>query len=140
MAKEKLTGRVSYRLGGQVFRQVERQAAAQGVSPNEWCRQAVIEKLRGQSQATPGAGASRAAPRDEANQGEMLTRGEGVLVEELLRLRWLLQYGMRHYLAKKSSMNVEEWDFFVDQASGGEQFRDALRKWLRAHGLIRSAG
>lgn len=118
MAKDKLTGRVSYRLGSQVFRQVERQAAARGISPNEWCRQAVIEKLK--SQAT--------------SQGQALTKVEQILAEEILRLRWLIQNGMDHYLRKKT-ITAGEWEYFVGQAGGGGQIRDEIRKWMEGHGF-----
>jgi len=126
MTKDKLTGRVSYRLGGQVFRQAERQAAAQNLSVNEWCRQAVIEKLKGQ---TP-------APRAETGR---ISRGELVLLEEILRIRFLIYYGVQAHIGSSFGLTSEVWKSLTDQANGGPRFKEIAKRWLEFYGLISPA-
>ncbi len=133
MAKDKLTGRVSYRLGSQAFKQVQRLAAGQDISANEWCRQVVLEKLRSQSQ-TPRSNPS-AQPKAEESKTEDMTLAERIMIEEVMKVRWLLQYGVRHYAMKKTQMTVEEWQYFIDQANGGGKFLESLRKWLEVYGI-----
>jgi hypothetical protein len=140
MAKDKLTGRVSYRLGGQVFRQVERLAAAQDISANEWCRQVVIEKLKGQSQATTRAetGPGQAA-RGEASQGQAVNRGEQILLEEILRTRYLFHNTIYHYLrTNKSGLSLEMFEHIVNQ-SNERAFQEWLEEWQRSRRWMKPA-
>jgi hypothetical protein len=139
MAKDKLTGRVSYRLGGQAFKQVERLAAAQNISTNEWCRQAVIEKLKSQSQAMTRAetGPGQAAARAEASQVQVLSRGEQILLEEIMRIRFLIYHGVQNHVGSRTGLTAEGWNYLIEQAGGGPQFHEIMRRWLEFYGLIK---
>ena len=136
MAKDKLTGRVSYRLGSQAFKQVQRLAAARDISTNEWCRQVVLEKLKSQSPSPPTPptqGELPQLPKAEARETGEFTLAEQIIIQEIMRIRWLLQYGLRHYVTKKGLVTIEEWQYLIDQASGGGMFGESLKKWLGAY-------
>jgi hypothetical protein len=130
MAKGRLTEKISYRLGGEAFRQVQRQAAAQGISVNDWCRQAVIDKLVGQR-----AQASQAP----LSQGQAVTRGEQILLEEILRTRYLFHYTIYHYLrTNKSGMSLDMFEHIVNQ-SNERAFQEWLEKWQKSRRWVKPA-
>jgi HicB family len=125
-----IDGKISYRLGGEAFRQVQRQAAAQGISVNDWCRQAVIDKLAGQR-----AQASQAPP----GQGQAVTRGEQILLEEVLRTRYLFHYTIYHYLrTNKSGMSLDMFEHIVNQ-SNERAFQEWLEKWQKSRRWVKPA-
>jgi hypothetical protein len=135
MAKDKLTGRVSYRLAGQVFRQVERQAAALDISVNDWCRQAVIEKLKNQNQERQRAETSRLATPAATEQAPAMTRGELILLEEILRVRFLLRKAIGGHLASRDGLTMSLWSSVVEESKGGPEFQETLQKFLEYHGV-----
>jgi hypothetical protein len=83
--------------------------------------------------------------RDEAENRELLMSGasrdqaptliERIMVQEIMRIRWLIQHGMSHYLRRRESMAVDEWQYLLEQANGNGQFTEALKKWLEAYGV-----
>jgi hypothetical protein len=130
MGKDRLTEKISYRLGGEAFRQVQRLAAAQGISVNDWCRQAVIEKLAGQR-----AQASQAP----SGQGQAVTRGEQILLEDVLRTRYLFHNTIYHYLrTNKSGLSLEMFEHIV-RDSNELAFREWFEKWLKSHRWMKPA-
>jgi hypothetical protein len=135
MAKDKLTGRVSYRLGGQVFRQVERLAAAQDISANEWCRQAVIEKLKSESPMTLRTAARHLMPGATTDQSQVMTRGERILLEEILRFRYMVYKAISSHLGSMDGLTMNLWQSVVTESNGGPNFREMLQKFLEYHGV-----
>jgi hypothetical protein len=134
MTKDKLTGRVSYRLAGQVFRQIERLAAAQDLSVNEWCRQAALEKLKNESPPSLRAATSNQTPRTEQSPG--LSRGEQILLEEILRIRFLIHFGGQAQFGSSFGLTAEAWKSLTDQVGGGPRFKEVAKRWLEFYGLV----
>jgi hypothetical protein len=143
MAKEKLTGRVSYRLGGEEFRQIQRLAAAKDLSPDDWCREAAREKLaairaqtaRGQAGSQVQGQPTQPAPPSQS-QGQKMTVGELILFQELIRLRWLFQTSLRYF--GKDGLTVEGWNYLSDQANRLDgQARKMAEDWLVTYGVLK---
>jgi hypothetical protein len=156
MPKEKLTGRVSYRLEGEELKQVRRLAAGKNLSPNDWCREIVREKLAAiRAQASQGLASStrqmvahadrvvaqtQARPAETAAPsqppGQVLTRGERILFEELVRLRWMVETGMQMHL-RGGGVGIDKWNYLVDQVNkiGAGKAKEMVDEWLVKYGV-----
>lgn len=159
MAKEKLTERISYRLGGEEHRHIQRLAAGKNLTPDEWCREIVREKLAAiRAQASQGlasstrqmvANADRVAAQSQAQArpaeppaapsqppGQVLTRGERILFEELVRLRWMVETGMQMHL-RGGGVGIDKWNYLVDQVNkiGAGKATEMVNDWLVKYGV-----
>jgi hypothetical protein len=132
--KETLTGRVSYRLGDEAMRQVEKLAIGQGISANEWCRQAVLEKLaeRKRTQAAPAQATAPGPPAAAPSNGPRVTEGEAMIFEEVLRLRFLIRQIVLRYM--EGNLNGHGWSM-IEHFTDGNMFWEVAAKWAERHGV-----
>ena len=140
MPKEKLTERISYRIGGEELRQIQRVAAGK-MSPDDWCRAAVREKLawlRAQGAPKPQPQIQPAAPPAAPSQppGQVLSRGEMILFEELVRLRWMVETGMQIHL-RGGGVSIDHWNYMIEQVNkiGAGKAKEMVEGWLVKYGV-----
>jgi len=138
--KETLTGRVSYRLGGEAMRQIEKLAVGQGLTPNEWCRQVVLEKLaeRKRPQAAPAQPTGQSAPAPPPSPpapaqslGPIMNQNQAIF-EEVLRLKFLIRQLAMRYV--EGNLTGQGWNF-IDINTDGNMFREVAAKWAERYGL-----
>jgi hypothetical protein len=97
MAKKRLTKKVGFRMDDEEFRLAQRLAAGKDLSPGDWCRQVVRERLAAICTQASGAPSSSMTtmPADGAGNRtrgvQMMSAPELLLFFESVRLRWLLQ-------------------------------------------------
>ena len=111
--KAKLTENISYRLGEEAMKEIERLAADQGVSVNEWCRQAAIEKAR-------------------AGSLPPLTGANWMFALELVSIRFLLTNVVE--MAVTGKLSAESWkDLSREVRTAGPKFMEFWRKRLESY-------
>jgi hypothetical protein len=143
MAKENLTERIGFRLRGEEFKQVVRLAAGKDVSPDDWCREVVREKLATvQAQASRSPVSSTApVPADWAGnpsqQGPLITGAELVIFRESVRLRWLLQEFLN--CCARETLTSETARHLVQEANRADgPVDDLAKKLLVNYGILKS--
>ena len=95
------------------MKEIERLAADQGVSVNEWCRQAAIEKAR-------------------AGSLPPLTGANWLFALELARIRFLLTNVVETAVSGK--LSAETWKGLSKEVhTAGPTFRDFWRKMLESY-------
>jgi hypothetical protein len=143
MAKENLTERIGFRLRGEEFKQVARLAAGKDVSPDDWCREVVREKLaaiHAQASRSPASSAA-SEPGDRAGnrsqEGPPITGAELMIFRESVRLRWLLQEFLN--CCAKETLTSETARHLVQQANRGDgPVDDLAKKLLMNYGILKS--
>jgi len=143
MAKENLTERIGFRLRGEEFKQVVRLAAGKDVSPDDWCREVVREKLaaiHAQVSRSP-ANSTASVPVDrggnQSQEGPPITGPELMIFRESVRLRWLLQEFLN--CCAKETLTSETARHLVQQANRADGPADDLaKKLLINYGILKS--
>jgi len=143
VAKENLTERIGFRLRGEEFKQVVRLAAGKDVSPDDWCREVVREKLaaiQAQASRTPASStASVSVDRagTQSQDGPPITGSELMIFRESVRLRWLLQEFLN--CCAKETLTSETARHLVQQANRADGPADDLaKKLLINYGILKS--
>jgi hypothetical protein len=138
MAKENLTERIGFRLRGEEFKQVVRLATGKDVSPDDWCREAVREKLAAIRAEASRVPASSMAPvsadraGSQAQGSNPMTPGEVVLFLELTRLRWLFQEFVS--CLGRDALTPEACRLLHDQANKPDgPVTELAKKWMRIY-------
>jgi hypothetical protein len=102
MAKRrKLESSVSYRLTEEQWGQIAEEAG-DGVSVNDWCRDAALEKLKNLREA-----AEKSTPAETGN-GTGRGVDERALLEEMARIGYLIEHGFGIQLSA-NRVTDEEW-------------------------------
>jgi hypothetical protein len=102
MAKRrKLESSVSYRLTEEQWMQIAEEAG-DGVSVNDWCRDAALEKLKNLREA-----AEKSTPAETGN-GTGRGIDELALLEEMARIGYLIEHGFGIQLSA-NRVTDEEW-------------------------------
>jgi hypothetical protein len=116
--KAKLTENISYRLGEEAMAEIQRLADEQGVSVNEWCRQAAIEKAR-------------------AGSLPPLTGANWLFALELARIRFLLMNVVETAVTGK--LSAESWKGLSKEVrTSGPTFMNFWRKLLEGYRRAKS--
>ena len=140
MPREKLTGRVSYRLTDKEHREIQRLAGKESV--DEWCRQAARERLKARLDAEAHERSLNSITKhtptsrwlEYQSRTVNMSPNELVLLEEILRTRFLLIHGINTHLNRKLGLTTEVWKKIIDEADqGGEIFKKMLQSVLKAH-------
>ena len=90
------SGNIAYRLRVRELKQVEGEAEKDGVTANEWCRRAALEKLQGQTRIFAGP-------------------GEWEIYRLLAQVRFLLGHSVR--LQATGNLTPREWDKLRKEAT-----------------------
>lgn len=140
MAKEKLTERVGFRLRGEEFKQIVRVATGKDLSPDDWCREVVREKLATIRAQASGVSASSPAPAPADRAGNQtqeelpVRKVEFALVRESIRVRWLLQEFLSY--CARETLTPEACRRLIDQVNKPDRSVDELaKKFLVAYGI-----
>jgi hypothetical protein len=138
MAKKRLTKKVGFRMEDEEFRLAQRLAAGKDLSPGDWCRQVVREKLAAicaQASGAPSSSMVMTSADVGGNQKQKLQRmseGEVILFLESVRLRWLLQEFL-DYLSR-AELTPKAGRFLVDQTNRvNGPATEFARKWLKIY-------
>jgi hypothetical protein len=102
MKRLKLSSKISYRVSEEQRRQIEEEAEDAGVSANDWCRDAALEKLNNLR------GAAEKSPPAETGNGTVRVTDERALLEEIARLGYLIEHGFGIQLSADKT-NYKEW-------------------------------
>lgn len=90
----KKTRNITFRLTDEEYAQVEQAGLAAGDDPNNWCRQAAIDK---------------------SSEGFALSKNEHLLYQEVALLRFLVGHGFK-LLLSASDVSAAEWKKLTVQA------------------------
>ncbi len=101
MRRARLTSKISYRLSEERRRQIEEEAEEEGVSANDWCRAAAIEKL---DKLRGVVGKNRSA---KGGNGTGMVVNERALLEQIARLGYLIEHGFGIQLAADKATDAE---------------------------------
>jgi len=99
--RRKLESSVSYRLTEEQWTQIAEEAG-DGVSVNDWCRDAALEKLKNLREA-----AEKSTPAETGN-GTGRGVDERALLEEMARIGYLIEHGFGIQLSA-NRVTDEEW-------------------------------
>jgi len=99
--RRKLESSVSYRLTEEQWMQIAEEAG-DGVSVNDWCRDAALEKLKNLREA-----AEKSTPAETGN-GTGRGIDERALLEEMARIGYLIEHGFGIQLSA-NRVTDEEW-------------------------------
>jgi hypothetical protein len=142
MAKENLTERIGFRLRGEEFKQVARLAAGKDVSPDDWCREIVREKLAAMHAQVSRSPASSTAPvpadraGNQSQEGPLITGPELMIFRESIRLRWLLQEFLN--CCAGETLTSETARHLVQQANRADgPVDDLAKKLLINYGILK---
>src|SRR5262245_30958452 len=102
MKRVRLNVRISYRLTEEDLRQIQLEVEDEGGSVNDWCRDAVLEKLRKLREA-----GEKSTPAETGNGTE---RGvnDWVLSEQITRIEYLIEHGFGIALSADKT-TYREW-------------------------------
>ena len=121
MAKKKLTKKVGFRMEDEEFRLAQRLAAGKDLSPGDWCRQVVREKLAAicaQASRAPSSSMATVPADGAGNQSQglqVMTGPELVLFFESVRFRWLLQEFLDYW--GRGELTPKVCRFLIDQTN-----------------------
>jgi hypothetical protein len=101
MKRPKLISKISYRVSEEQRRRIEEEAEEAGMSANDWCRDAALEKLDNLREA-----AEKSTPAETGN-GTGLVVNERVLLEEIARLGYLIEHGFGIQLSADRTTDAE---------------------------------
>jgi len=111
MRRLKLSSKISYRVREEQRRRIEEEAEDAGVSANDWCRDAALEKLNNLRDA-----AEKSPPAETGNRTGRVT-DEPTLLEEIARLGYLIEHGFGIQLAGDKPA-YKEWMRRVKDSKG----------------------
>jgi mobilization protein NikA len=102
MKRLKLSNKISYRVSEEQWRRIEEEAEDAGVSANDWCRNAALEKLKNLREV------AEKSPPAETGNGTGRVADERALLEEIARLGYLIEHGFGIQLSANRTTD-EEW-------------------------------
>ena len=102
MKRLKLSNKISYRVSEEQWRRIEEEAEDAGVSANDWCRNAALEKLKNLREV------AEKSPPAETGNGTVQVTDERALLEEIARLGYLIEHGFGIQLSANRTTD-EEW-------------------------------
>ncbi|HKX33312.1 MAG TPA: toxin-antitoxin system HicB family antitoxin [Blastocatellia bacterium] len=94
MKQVKLSGKISYRISEEEEKKIQDEAAAEGVSANDWCRIAAREKL--------------------LSRRSVLSGSSRLIYEEIARVRFLTGSGFS--LIAMGKLSETEWRRLLEEA------------------------
>ena len=134
--KEALTEFISFRVGEEALKEIQRQAAPAGLTPNEWCRRQLLKglaegkKVQTQTRQTAPPPLPSAAPTPAAPAPP--NQVERVILEEVFRLRFLIrQIVLRHMEGQLNSFGWAKIEQFTDSGF----FEEVADDWYKRYGM-----
>jgi hypothetical protein len=106
MKKAKLSEKISYRVSEEEYKRIEREAMEGGISVNEWCRAAALERIA-----------------DGQRGGAELKGSERMIYDEIARMRFLIVIGFGYLLT--DDLN-DEWNKALSEADERTDLSDRL--------------
>jgi len=101
MKRLKLSSKISYRVSEEQWRRIEEEAEDAGVSANDWCRNAALDKLKNLREA------AEKSPPSETGNGTGRVADEWALLEEIARLGYLIEHGFGIQLSANRTTDGE---------------------------------